>query len=338
MTQPVTPATSWGDYIRQLAEEHGSLAALALKLSLSDPSGESADAASVERALRRLRTKGHQDGGLYGQWLLRTFGMPRAIEERAKWLGVYHSRFTDLPVSLCLDQLRLWDRPPLAESRTRTWLALGYATCALRSNRLEEAAAHLIGARGGHGLVAATLEARLLGAFLASRQGEGARADALLQELEPLLSDAQLGTEEAVCLRARWLDQRAYRLLHPSTGEPPRVDEAGLLYEQIPQHRAPLFAACKRDGGLAYVRHRQGDRAGAIAHARLAIDHAGDGGFARLRIAALGLLAFLLGDDPEGRTIRARAERAARHLEDEDLLGRLRRTPNDDQAASGPPR
>lgn len=166
MSDASTPALTWGEYIQRLVTEHGSLAALALKLSLAG--GVDADAASVERALRRLRTKGHRDGGQYGRWLLRTFGMPRDVERRAKWMGVYHSRFTDLPVSLCLDQLRLWDRPPLAESRTRAWLALGFATVALRQDDLAAAEEHLTNARGGHGAVAARLEARLLEAFLAT--------------------------------------------------------------------------------------------------------------------------------------------------------------------------
>lgn len=328
MTEPRTPATSWGDYVADLAAQHGSLAALALKLALSDKTGEDADAASVERALRRLRTRGHADGGKYGAWLLRTFGMPRAVEERAKWMGVYHSRFTDLPVPLCLDQLRLWDRPPLAESRTRTWLSLGYATCALRGGKLDEAEGHLVDARGGHGVAAARIETRLLESFLASRKGDGARSQALLEEIEPSLSDPSLERAEAICLRARWLDQAAYRRLHPEGAAAPALEAAAKLYEAIPSVDAPFFAACKRESGLAYVRHRQGAREEAIAHAQRACDHAGDGGFVRLRIAALGLLAHVLGAT-EGEEARARAKLAARSLEDEDLLQRLALTAHD---------
>jgi len=86
-TQGPTPAFSWGEYVARLAGEHGSLAALAVKLALAE--GVDANAASVERALRRLRTKTHEDGGQCGRWLLRAFGMPRDVEERAKWMGVF---------------------------------------------------------------------------------------------------------------------------------------------------------------------------------------------------------------------------------------------------------
>lgn len=293
---------------------------MAVKLSLAE--GVEADASSVERALRRLRTKGHQDGGQYGRWLLRTFGVPRAIEQRAKWMGVYHSRFTDLPVSLCLEQLHLWDRPPFAESRARVWLELGLATCALRVDDLARAEAHLTRARGGHGIPSARIEAKLLEAYLHSKRGQRARALTTLDEVEVLLRDASLPPEERACLVARWLDQRAYQLLHPAPDEPADLASARALYERIPRGDAPLFVSCKRESGLAYVHHRLGDRELAIAHAESACRHAGDGGFVRLRIAYLGLLAHIVGP-PGGDAIRARAGRAARALEDEELLSRL---------------
>jgi hypothetical protein len=121
---------SWGEYVAQLVDEHGSLAALALRLAELASTPE--DSASVERALRRLRQRGNLGGGDYGRRLLRAFGLPRPIEARVRWMGVYHSRFTDLPRSLCQDQLRVWDRPPVSESRARVWLELGQASVALR--------------------------------------------------------------------------------------------------------------------------------------------------------------------------------------------------------------
>jgi hypothetical protein len=252
--------------------------------------------------------------------------MPRAIEERAKWMGVYHSRFTDLPVSLCLDQLRLWDRPPLAESGTRTWLELGFATAALRKDDLATARHHLARARGGHAHEAARLEARLLEAYIASRLGESARATTVLLELEKPIEMAGLERDERACFEARWLEQRAYQLLHPSGGAPPDLVAARRLYERIPTRDAPFFAACKRESGLAYVCWRAGDVDPAVVHAESACRHAGDGGFVRLRVGALALLAHILGArDRKGEEARARAERAARSLEDEDLLGRLDR-------------
>jgi hypothetical protein len=65
-----------------------------------------------------------------------------------------------------------------------------------------------------------------------------------------------------------------------------------------------------------------GDRDRAIEHARAACSEAGDGGLGRLRIAALNLLAHILGS--EGDRIRERARRLAALLEDEDLLSRIR--------------
>jgi hypothetical protein len=327
MGHETTPAMSWREYIASLVLEHGTLAALALKLSLAE--GVEADAATVERALRRLRTKEHQDGGQYGRWLLRTFGMPQAVEHRAKWMGVYHSRFTDLPVSLCLDQLRLWDRPPLAESRTRTWLELGFATCALRLDDLAGARAHLTRARGGHGTCAARIETRLLDAYLASRRKDGGQARAILEEIEASLHDPELEADEKACLAARWLDQRAYQHLHPAGTSAADIDAARRLYERIATRDAPFFAACKRESGLAYVCFRLGDAGRAVEHAENACRHAGDGGFVRLRIATLGLLAHILGA-PRGDAVRARAMRAARYLEDEDLLTRLGRAESRD--------
>ena len=96
---------TWGDYVEALVAAHGTLAAVAWKLV---ERGIAEDAASVERAIRRLRGRGQRDGGLVGKRLLRTFGIPADIEARARWMGLYHSPFGDLPVPLCIDQLRLW--------------------------------------------------------------------------------------------------------------------------------------------------------------------------------------------------------------------------------------
>ena len=106
---------TWAEYIGWLVDEHGSLAAAAQKAA-----GTEHDAASVERALRRLRLKKYGNGGDWGRRLLRTFGLPKQTADRVRWMGLYHSRFTDLPVDLCLDQLRAWSRPPVSESTART--------------------------------------------------------------------------------------------------------------------------------------------------------------------------------------------------------------------------
>jgi hypothetical protein len=118
---------TWGELVGGLVEEHGTLSAVAWKLI---EHGD--DVASIERALRRLRGRGQLDGGVWGQRLLRVFGVPKSIEARLRWMGLYQSPFNDLPLALCLDQLRLWDRPPISESRARVWIELGQASCAAR--------------------------------------------------------------------------------------------------------------------------------------------------------------------------------------------------------------
>src|SRR5437660_980518 len=122
---------TWGEYIAGLVEEHGSLAAVASRLV--ELRGFVDDVNSVERGLRRLRQRGDLDGGDSGRRLLNAFGVPKDIDARVRWMGLYHTRFTDLPRSLCADQLRLWNRPPVSESRERVWLQLGFASLALRA-------------------------------------------------------------------------------------------------------------------------------------------------------------------------------------------------------------
>jgi hypothetical protein len=134
---------TWADYLAALVAEHGTLTAVAWKLI---EHGE--DVANIERALRRLREKGAHDGGTWGRRLLRSFGLPRALENRLRWMGLYHSPFADLPLPLCLDQLRLWDRPPISESRARVWLQLGLASAALRGQDFADAESRFLASRG----------------------------------------------------------------------------------------------------------------------------------------------------------------------------------------------
>lgn len=114
-----SPPAGWGwrEYLASLIAGHGSLAAVAWKLIERGDGPD--DVASVERALRRLRERGQRDGGVWGQRLLRRFGVPRPIEDRLRWLGLYHSQFNDLPILLCEDQLRLWDQLQLRVTRAR---------------------------------------------------------------------------------------------------------------------------------------------------------------------------------------------------------------------------
>jgi len=312
----LTGGLSWGELLESLVATHGTLTAVAWKL-IDHADGD--DVASVERALRRLRTRGQRDGGRWGQHLIRVFGVPAPIETRLRWLGLYHSPFNDLPVGLCLDQLRLWDRPPIASSRARVWLHLGFASCALRARRFDDAAIH---ARRAAAVVAALpadydaarIEIALIDAYIASKSEAGA-ATLALDTATQLLASAVLPDDDRACFEARLADHRAYH-----------ANRAGdhvtalALYESIPAHVHP-FASYRRDAGRAYGTWKLGDREAALELARAACEHAGDGGYTRLRAMGLLMIAKISGDDDA----RARARAIADRLGDDELRARASR-------------
>jgi hypothetical protein len=333
----VSPGTTWGDLINALVDANGTLAAVAWRL-VEHADGD--DVASVERALRRLRVKGQRDGGAWGQRVLRVFGVPVAIEDRVRWLGLYHSPFNDLPVALCLDQLRLWDRPPVATSRARVWVHLGFASCAMRTRRFDDAATYH--RRATEALAAlgpeydmARIEAALIEGYLVSRRDDAAAVTAALDRAASMLASSTIVNEVAgarrsdaattdratlsagdrACFQARIADQRAYQLNRAG-------DHAAALalYEALPADVHP-FASYRRDAGLAYGAHRAGRTDDAIVLARRACEHAGDGGYTRLRAMGLLLLAKIAGD--RGALERARA--IAVRLGDDELLARADR-------------
>jgi hypothetical protein len=311
------PGTSWSDLLAALVAAHGTLAAVAWRL-VEHADGD--DVASVERALRRLRTRGQRDGGVWGQRVLRVFGVPVAIEERVRWMGCYHSPFNDLPVALCLDQLRLWDRPPISASRARVWLHLGHASVALRTRRHDDATVHI--ARANEALAAlsgdydaARIESALIEGYIASRRDVSAVAG-LLDRAEALIDRAALTTPDRACFRARLVDHRAYQLNH--AGE---HVTALALYETLPATDSHPFASYRRDAGLAFGYSRTGRPDEALALAYRACDHAGDGGYTRLR--AMGLILVSAVGGPPTALDRARA--IAVRLGDDELLARVDR-------------
>lgn len=307
---------SWGDYVGWLVERQGSLAAAAERLAALGAFAD--DVGSIERGLRRLRGRGQLGGGRWGARALTAFGLPDAIDERARWMGAYHSRFVDLPLPLCQDLLRLWDRPPLSDSLSSVWLALGHATCALRGNEREGAMAHLRRARASFGRApaAARIELLLTEAFVASRV-ERDRVAPLLDEAEPLFA-LEMPAYDRACLRARWVDQRAYELNHRREGRPPDHAAAEALYASISTEGAPAFALCRRASGLAFAHWKRGAIEAGAALAREACRHAGDGGHLRLRAMALTMLGRIVGG-AEGDEARARAIAIAASLDDEAL-------------------
>jgi hypothetical protein len=294
----------WGDYLEALVDEHGTLSAVAWKLV-----EKSDDVANIERALRRLRGKGNGDGGTWGRRLLRAFGMPRAVEQRLRWMGLYHSPFNDLPISLCLDQLRAWDRPPVAESKARVWLHLGLASVALRSREFSTAQDHLEKAESSSPPIDAQLEIALSRAYLNSRIQE--KVD--LDSAEKLLADCEIDRD---CFTARLIDHRAYHLNRAEN-----FREALSLYESLPKADVHPFASYRREAGLAYGHFKLGNQLRAQEHAKSACDHAGDGGYVRLRVMALILMARVNDDE----SYLARARSIAERIEDTELLERISR-------------
>ncbi len=319
----------WADYIDHLVAISGSLVAVADKLCASR--GYKDDIGSVERALRRLRTRKTAPGGTWGTRVVALFGLPTAIDERVRQLGQYHSRLAELPVSMCEDLVRVWDKPPITEARAgRAWLAVARASIALRLAQLDDAIAIVDRARAdlssapgtsasgtsASGVVGTPLPARieaiLIRAYVASRTNLAA-VPALLDETAPLI-DRVDDPHDRACLRARLADHRAYELNQ-------RGDHAAAeaIYRAMPDE-GPTFARTRRANGIAYARWKRGEP-DAAQFALAAIEHAGDGGHLRGRAMALRNYARIASD----ADAQARAVAIAQHLEDETLLGRFRR-------------
>ncbi|MFZ5891377.1 MAG: hypothetical protein ACOY0T_10025 [Myxococcota bacterium] len=317
-----TPAGfTWGDYLADLIDREGSLTAVAEKLAQVRSFAE--DVASIEKALRRLRTRELRPGGKWGARLLSLFGLPSSVDARLRWMARYHSRFTDLPLPVCEDLVRLWDHPPTSERReSRIWLAIARASIALRREQAELAASYL--AQCDVHSEAVPLEARcealLASAFIASKS-EPKRAAALLEQVSELLPNVA-DVEERACFEARLVDQRAYELNRGRNGAPPDPVAAEVLYRTLPSSGVPPFAACRRANGLAYALWKQGRAEEGAAFAREAARHAGDGGHARLRVMALAMLARI---DPREAAAHERALAISERLDDETLRLRLAR-------------
>ena len=305
---------AWAGYIDGLIAEHGSLAALCERLA--GVRGFREDVESVGRALRRLRARGGQSGGVWGERLLRTFGLPASVHARLCFMGQYHSRFVDLPVPLAADLIQLWDRPPASESRSgRLWLSLARATLALREAAYDEAAQHLAAAPLAPGDTAGEIEVALGRAFIESR----ARPHEIPGALAPVPALlAHVGGADADCLRARYAGQLAHALNR--TGD---VGPGLALHLALPDGAAVHpFARSRRANGIAYAQFRLGQIDAALASARLAATFAGDAGHVRLRAMALLMLSRIGGASAEAHDDRTRARAIATALGDATLLGR----------------
>lgn len=319
---------SWETYVLAFVEDARGWAALsdALCRRADAVPGFPTDLQVVEKGLRRLAKRGHKSGGQYGRWMLRFFGIPASLTRWAQWMGQLHSRFSDLPASIRFEQLSQWDRPPVSESRMAGWVHIGLTTVLIRMRRDDDARTRLAmaertAARAG---VACELEVLLQRAKLATDDGDRAHARALFDRAEVCLS-GELSDDDRRCYHARLVGQRAYHLTRPEPGSDtqPDVTAALALFESIDDEPFLPFVAFRKCNGLAYCHWTLGDVDRGVAYARLAEQHAGDGGFVHFRIMALNLLARML-PEADGARVRARAERLAALLEDEDLLRRVR--------------
>lgn len=317
----------WGDLIDDLVARRGTLAAVALHLAEHRAFAE--DVESVERGLRRLRRKGSADGGVWGERVMRCFGLPAAVADRIRWMGQYHTRFTDLPASVAEELIHPWDRPPVSAGPARIWLLLARINLVFRRREdptplLSQAA--LLDARAE---TAARVELALVQAYAWSRTDRPAshraldRAEALLGD--PSFDDISaddITAHDRACLFARLIDHRAYDFNRPRAGAPDRA-AALALYERIPCD-GPLFARCRRENGLGWTKLKLGDRAAAEAHARASVEAAGDAGSLRMRAMALDLLAAAT-EGEASAAAKARARAIAARLEDEALALRFDR-------------
>jgi hypothetical protein len=142
MLAPVTVSSlppaglTWAECVERWVEDCGGWLPLADQLihRAGDRVEVPSDPQTVERGLRRLAKREHKPGGQYGRWMMRFFGVTSPIEHSVRWLGTYHARFADLPSGLRLEQLALWNRPPVC-TPIRGCARRGRARCRARAPR-----------------------------------------------------------------------------------------------------------------------------------------------------------------------------------------------------------
>jgi hypothetical protein len=317
---------SWGEYVERWVDDVGGWLPLADQLihRAGDAVDVPPDPQTVERGLRRLARREHLPGGQYGRWMLRFFGVTSPVEHWLRWLGQYHSRFADLPSSLRLEQLRLWNRPPIAESSLVAWLLVGIASA--HHSRLDHAACEHWLAKAERCAKAAGPAAEIEVALLRSEEdaydlGKREAAYEMHDAIEHRLDAEKLRVEDDHPYRARLAYLRSLRFTRLGTSIPPALERARACYAAIPDSTVP-FAVFRKSVGLAYCAWQAGDNVTAERLARAGAEAAGDGGLVRMRVHALNMLSRIV-DGDEAARINARAHRMATTLEDEDLLRRV---------------
>jgi hypothetical protein len=320
---------TWREYVERWVDDRGGWLPLADQL-IHRAQGAvdiALDPQTVERGLRRLARREHQEGGQYGRWMLRFFGFTSSTERLVRWLGTGHSRFADLPCGLRLEHLALWNRPPIAESPLACWVLVGIA--AAHQGRLDRVAcAHWL-QRAEHYLpqagIAAVLEVGLLRAVLEAKSGDHAGATARLHRLRELVPSGELSPSDRradrECFLARIQHLRAEMLTRPPPGVEPDLEHARTLYQEIPDSTIP-FVSFRRSVGLAYCAWKLGQIAEAVQLAHRAVDDAGDAGLIGMRVTALNMLGRVV-DPASAAAINERAQRMAARLGDEELMQRV---------------
>ena len=253
---------------------------------------------------------------------MRQFGLPEDVDARLRFIGAYHSRFTDLPVPVCEDLIRWWQRPPTTEARSgAAWLGLAWGNVFMRQRRFDDVAEALAHVVVGPDVAPEARVERMLGlAWLASRRAPET-VPGLLADAEAALAEVPAGDERAN-LWARIVDHHAYEATH-GRGPEPGPETGERWFRSIPEV-GPPFALARRANGLAWCTWKQGRAAEGAAYAEQAARHAGDGGHVRLRAMALSMLARI---DPSRTDAKARAIEIARALDDALLVKRFTRWP-----------
>ncbi len=331
-------AMGWAEVVDGLARQFGGIGELAKQLQLCAPKEAKipTDTTTIERGLRRLKRLEHTQGNKYGRWLLRCFGLPISLRRWAKEMGQYHSRWHDLPAADRWEQLQLWNRPPLSESREGIWIQLGLASLAYRMGDMEQLTRYLTLAAllSPHAEPSAIIELLLFKARLAGDQKNIQTARDYLEEAARILklespSSHPNDPTDTLCYSARILDQLAYLASHPPHNNPNAIHDALHLYNQISCETFCPFAAFRRHWGRAWCLWRLGDLPSAEHEGFLALESAGDGGYLRLRIMALKLLAHIITKtDPRRTAFLNRALSIATQLKDTQLIESLSKIPH----------
>ena len=325
MTDLPPAGLTWADYVSRWVDDCGGWLPLADQV-IARARGRFEvpdDPQTIERGLRRLARRDHKPGGQYGRWMLRLFGVTSPVEQWLRWMGSYHTRFSDLPAGLRLEQLALWNRPPVAETPLVCWIQLGIAHA--HPSRLDhETCDHWLAraeAHAGAAGPAAEIELSLARVEVESDTRRHATAATRLELVEDRLRTASLSDAESLAFRARLETQRAVLCTRPPARAAPDIVGARRHYAAIPESTIP-FVACARAIGLAYCAWTLGEHADAVRWAERAVDEAGDGGLVRMRVRALNMLSRVV-DGERAAHVNARAHRMATALEDEDLLRRV---------------